>query len=139
MAFTEGEAAYLRAHGFGRLATVDRNGQPDVVPVAIEFDGVYFWVGGAGQSVTDTRKFRNVASGQEKVALVIDDIVSFDPFIARGIRIYGVAEQPFDRDGMIGPGTFMRIAPRVSWSWNLDAHPAPDTWYETRKTVHPHH
>lgn len=86
--------------------------------------------------MTDTRKFRNVASGQQKVALVIDDIVAFDPFIARGVRVYGAAEQPFERTGMIGPGTFMRITPQVSWSWNLAGEPAADTWYATRRTVH---
>lgn len=48
MAFTEDETAYLQSNGLGRLATVDRDGQPDVVPVAVEFDGAHFWVGALG-------------------------------------------------------------------------------------------
>ncbi len=60
-------------------------------------------------SFTDTRKFRNVRAGNHTVALVIDDLVSFDPFIARCIRIYGHAEQPLERDGMVGQGIYMRI------------------------------
>ncbi|MFC4004799.1 PPOX class F420-dependent oxidoreductase [Prauserella oleivorans] len=135
MAFTDDEVEYLRSHGMGRLATVSPDGQPDVVPVAVEFDGRFFWIGGGG-TVTATRKFRNVAAGGHKVALVVDDMVSFDPFIARGIRIYGHAEQPFHREGMVGPGVYLRITPLVSWSWNMAGEPVGEEWYEARRTVH---
>jgi pyridoxamine 5'-phosphate oxidase family protein len=135
MSFSDEEVAYLHAHGTARLATVDADGQPDVVPVAVEFDGTYFWVGGGG-TVVRTRKFRNVAAGNHKVSLVIDDLPSFDPFIARGIRIYGDAEQPFERVGMVGPGTYMRITPTVSWSWNLAGEPVGESWYEAKRTEH---
>lgn len=135
MSFTDEEGAYLRSHPTGRLATVGADGQPDVVPLAVEFDGTFFWVGG-GRTVTSTRKFRNVAAGNHKVSLVVDDLVSLDPFVARGIRVYGHAEQPFEREGMLGPGVYMRITPTISWSWNLAGEPVGDTWYEPRRTVH---
>jgi pyridoxamine 5'-phosphate oxidase family protein len=135
MAFTDEEIAYLRSRPVARLATLGDDGQPDVVPVAVEFDGTFLWVGG-GPTVLQTRKFRNVASGNAKVALVADDLVSVDPFIARGIRVYGHAEQPFERIGLVGPGTYLRITPTVSWSWNLEGKPAGDTWYASRKAVH---
>lgn len=135
MAFTEEELAYLRSQPLARLATVSAEGQPDVMPVAIELDGQYIWVGG-GATVTGTRKFRNLSAGNHQVALVVDDLVSMDPFVARGIRIYGHAEQPFERVGMVGPGTYLRITPTVSWSWNLDGEPVGDAWYETSRTVH---
>jgi pyridoxamine 5'-phosphate oxidase family protein len=135
MAFTEDEIAYLRSQPLGRLATLGGDGQPDVVPVAVEFDGNFLWVGG-GPTVRKTRKFRNVASGNAKVALVFDDLVSLEPFIARGIRIYGTAEQPIERVGMVGPGTYLRITPTESWSWNLEGEPVGDTWYASRKAVH---
>ncbi|GAA4892339.1 PPOX class F420-dependent oxidoreductase [Streptomonospora salina] len=138
MSFTDEEAAYLRENPMGRLATVAPDGSPDVVPVAVEFDGAYLWVGG-GSAVTRTRKFRNVAAGGEKVALVVDDTVSFAPFTARGIRIYGAAEQPFERVGMVGPGVYMRIAPTVSWSWNMAGEPVGETWYATRRAHHGRH
>lgn len=136
MAFTEEEAAYLRSQPLARVATVDAGGQPDVVPLAFEFDGTYFWVGGVGEAVLGTRKFRNVGAGQDKVSLVVDDMVSFDPFIVRGIRVYGRAEQPFQRVGMVGPGTYIRITPTVSWSWNMAGEPVGDAWYEPRRAVH---
>ena len=135
MSFTGEEIAYLRLHPMGHLATVAADGQPDAVPLAVEFDGAVFWVGG-GSTVTHTRKFRNVAAGNHKVSLVIDDMPSFDPFIARGIRVYGHAEQPFEREGTVGPGVYMRITPVVSWSWNLAGEPVGDSWYDTRRTVH---
>ena len=74
-----------------------------MVPVAVEFDGEHFWVGGPG-AVAQTRKFRNVAAGSTRVSIVFDDLLSMDPFVARGIRIYGEAEQPFEKCvGMGGP------------------------------------
>ncbi len=136
MAFTGDEVAFLRSHGLARLATVGEGEQPDVVPVAVEFDGTHFWVGGSGASVLSTRKFGNVRAGRRKVALVVDDLPSFDPFVARGIRVYGVADGPVERIGMVGPGHFLRITPTVSWSWNMAGEPVGDSWYETRRAVH---
>ncbi|GAB7036222.1 MULTISPECIES: PPOX class F420-dependent oxidoreductase [Catenuloplanes] len=136
MAFTDEEIAYLRSHALGRLATVDAGGQPDAVPVAYEFDGEVFWVGGTGESVLRTRKIRNVRAGNRRVALVVDDMVSFDPFVARGVRIYGDADGPVERTGMMGPGVFLRIVPRVSWSWNMAGEPVGANWYEARRAEH---
>jgi pyridoxamine 5'-phosphate oxidase family protein len=135
MSFAEEEIAYLYSHSLGRLATVDPDGQPDVVPVNVEFDGMFLWVGGPAE-ITRTRKFRNVAAGNAKVSLVIDEMESLDPFIAHGIRIYGAAEQPFERVGMVGPGIYMRIRPVISWSWNMAHAPVTETWYEIRRTDH---
>jgi pyridoxamine 5'-phosphate oxidase family protein len=135
MSFTEAEVAYLREHTLARLATLGEDAQPDVMPVALEYDGTYFWVGGP-PGIVRTRKFRNLAAGRTKVAVVVDDHPSFDPFVARGIRIYGIAEQPFERVGMVGPGVYLRITPTVSWSWNLAGEPVGESWYPAHKTVH---
>ncbi len=81
MSFTAEEIAYLRSQPIARLATLGSAKQPDVVPLAFEFDRTFFWVGGSGRTVLDTRKFRNVHAGRQRVALVVDDMVSFDPFI----------------------------------------------------------
>jgi pyridoxamine 5'-phosphate oxidase family protein len=137
MSFTDEEIAYLRSQPITRLATVGPDGQPDLVPLAFEFDGSGFWVGGVGDAVTRTRKFRNVAAGNDRVALVFDDLVSIEPFVARCIRVYGRAGEPVERvSSVVGPGLFMRVDPTVSWSWNLEAEPVADTWYEPRRTVH---
>jgi pyridoxamine 5'-phosphate oxidase family protein len=139
MPFTEEEVAYLHSQPLARVATLCDDEQPDVVPLAFEFDGTYFWVGGSGPTVAGTRKFRNIEAGHQKVALVIGDLVSFDPFIARCIRIYGLAEQPVERVGMVGmvgPGLYARITPTISWSWNMAGEPVGDTWYVPTRTVH---
>jgi pyridoxamine 5'-phosphate oxidase family protein len=136
MPFTDEEVAYLRWQPLARMATVGADGQPDVVPLAFEFDGTFFWIGGSGAAVLGTRKFRNLEAGQDQVSLVIDDLVSLNPFVARGIRVYGRAGPPVGRVGLVGPGVYTRITPAVSWSWNLAGEPVGDTWYESRRTVH---
>jgi pyridoxamine 5'-phosphate oxidase family protein len=135
VSFTEQESEFIRSQPLGRIATVSAEGQPDVVPVAVEFDGQHFWVGGPGP-VVKTRKFRNVAAGNPLVSIVFDDFPSFDPFIARGIRIYGRAEQPIERTGMVGSGTYMRITPVTSWTWNLAGEAVSDEWYPVVRTDH---
>ncbi|AIG80132.1 PPOX class F420-dependent oxidoreductase [Amycolatopsis japonica] len=137
MTFTGEEIAYLRSQPLARFATLSEDGeQPDVVPLAFEFDGTDFWVGGAGASVLATRKFRNIQAGQRKVALLVDDLVSLDPFIARGVRIYGEAADPIERIGIVGPGIYSRVTPKVSWSWNMAGEPAGEAWYPSRRAVH---
>ncbi|MGB8024255.1 MAG: pyridoxamine 5'-phosphate oxidase family protein [Nitrososphaeraceae archaeon] len=44
--FSERELAFLKEQRFGRIATVSSHGQPHVVPVAFEFDGICFNFGG---------------------------------------------------------------------------------------------
>ena len=136
MGFTTEEIEYMRSQPLARLATVGEDGQPDAVPVAFEFDGSVFWIGGAGPSVAATRKFRNIGAGNLQVAIVIDDLISLEPFIARCLRIYGSAEAPIERVGMVGPGLYSRITPTVSWSWNLAGEVAGDVWYPAHRTVH---
>jgi pyridoxamine 5'-phosphate oxidase family protein len=135
MSFTAEEISYLRSQRLARLATVSPDGQPDVVPVGYEFDGTCLFVG--GMDPAKTRKFRNVQAGQTKVALVVDDLVSTDPWTPRFLRVYGTAEL-VDRPGRLGPAPYMRITPTISWSWNLDGRPFGDHASEIgpRRTVH---
>jgi pyridoxamine 5'-phosphate oxidase family protein len=142
MSFTDQEIAYLRSQPLARLATVSEDGQPDAVPVGFDFDGTYIYVSGHGDTLK-TRKFRNVLAGNAKVALVVDDLVATDPWTPRFLRIYGTADV-VERDGYVGPGTYFRITPTVSWSWNLGARPhtgeaSADQWDQQppRRTVHP--
>jgi pyridoxamine 5'-phosphate oxidase family protein len=121
MSFTEEEIAYLGTQRLARIATVSDDGQPDVMPVGYQFDGKYFYVG--GMNPVKTRKFRNVRAGNTKVALVIDDLVSVNPWTVRGLRIYGNAELLVRQEGLFGPGQYLRITPTVSWSWNLEGRP----------------
>lgn len=121
MSFTDEEVTYLRSQPLGRLATVGDAGQPDVVPIGFDFDGTYIYVSGYGDN-TKTRKFRNVLAGNAQVALIVDDLVSTNPWTPRFLRVYGTADV-VERDGYAGRKAYLRITPTVSWSWNLDGHP----------------
>lgn len=110
--FTHNEIAYLRSQRLARIATVDPTGQPDVAPVGFEFDNQSFYI--AGRNLTNTRKFRNLRSGNNKVALVVDDLESIQPWKTRGIRIYGIAEF-VEREGRFGYTMYMRNTPHTSW------------------------
>lgn len=133
--FSSAELAYLRTQSLARLATLNAGDQPDVVPVAFEVDETGFWIGG-GATVVATRKIRNIVDGRRRVALVVDDLVSLTPFVARGVRVYGTAGEPCARTGLVGPGTYVRITADVSWSWNLAGRPATDEWYPVTRTDH---
>jgi pyridoxamine 5'-phosphate oxidase family protein len=134
MSFTEDEITYLRSQRLARISTVSANGQPDVVPVGYEFNGTHFYIGGINQ--TKTRKYTNVLAGNVKVALVIDDLVSADPYIPRYLRVYGTAKLVERRDHL-GTGPHIRITPIISWSWNLDGRPFTyDRQDLPRRTVH---
>ena len=99
-----------------RIATVNSNGRPDVVPVGFKFDGEYFWVGSHSQEIFfRSTKYKNVKEGRNKVSLVVDDLKSVDPWTPRCVKVYGTAEVA-EHKGIFGPGKYLRITPRVSWS-----------------------
>jgi pyridoxamine 5'-phosphate oxidase family protein len=140
MTFTDAEITYARSQPLGRLATVADDDQPDVVPVGFDFDGTYFYISGYGDTLK-TKRVLNVLAGHEKVALVVDDLASTDPWTPRFLRVYGTADI-VERDGYAGRKEYLRITPTVSWSWNLEGRPyggegGRDT-FETQvtRTVH---
>lgn len=112
MAFTDEEIAYIRSQTLARVATVSAGGQPDVTPVGYQFDGTYFFIGGFDPA--NTRRSRNVRAGNEKVALVIDDLGNGPHVTPRYLRVYGTAEL-VTRGGQ----EIMKIIPSTSWSMNL--------------------
>jgi pyridoxamine 5'-phosphate oxidase family protein len=105
------------------------------VPVAFEFDGKYFYVGSHSQDIFyRTRKYKNVKNVRTSVALTIDDLQSVDPWRPRAIRVYGTAEI-MEHNGMFGPGKYLRIIPKVSWSFGIQGLKLEEgAW--SRKTLH---
>ena len=91
--FSQKEIEYLRSQRLARIATASSREedsiQPDVVPVGFDFDGEYFYV--SGMNLLKSTKYKNVQKNP-RVALVIDDLNSVDPWEPRGIRIYGIAD-----------------------------------------------
>jgi pyridoxamine 5'-phosphate oxidase family protein len=110
--FSEPEAEYLAESFIGRIATSSGSGQPHVVPVTYRFDGKAITFG--GWNLAKSLKFRNL-SANDKVAFVVDDIVSTNPWRARGVEIRGRAEPVMTPDGV----TTVRIIPLNIRSWGL--------------------
>ncbi|HMD78733.1 MAG TPA: PPOX class F420-dependent oxidoreductase [Nitrososphaerales archaeon] len=110
--FTEEEAAFLAENFLGRVATVSLSGQPHVVPVAYKFDGKTITFG--GWNLEKSLKFRNMMSNQ-KVAFVVDEIVSTRPWRVRGLEVRGRAEPIRGSEGVTG----VRIIPVNIRSWGL--------------------
>lgn len=134
--FSEAEVRYLKSQRLARIATVNSNGQPDVVPVGFEFDGKYFWVGSHSQDILlRTWKYQNVKNGNNLVALTIDDLESVDPWKPRAIKVYGTAEI-IERGGMFGPGKYLRITPKTSWSFGVPGLKSQGPGWNRVKTVH---
>ncbi len=75
--FSERELAFLKEQRLGRIATVSSHGQPHVVPVAFEFDGICFNFG--GWKLKNSLKFKNIQQNN-KVAFVVDDLLSVNPW-----------------------------------------------------------
>jgi pyridoxamine 5'-phosphate oxidase family protein len=102
--FSQKEIEYIKSQRLARIATAatpsiesseeeqQRQGtsvQPDVVPVGFDFDDDYFYVG--GMNLVKSTKYKNVLKNN-KVAIVIDDLKSIDPWDPRGIKVYGTAD-----------------------------------------------
>jgi pyridoxamine 5'-phosphate oxidase family protein len=118
---TEAERAYLQSQPLARLATVDGAGAPQNNPVGAFLDEETGDIIIGGHAMGASRKFRNVQRNGQ-VALVIDDLVSRDPWTVRGLEIRGTAVALEDVDP---PVPFMsreviRITPTWVTSWGVD-------------------
>jgi pyridoxamine 5'-phosphate oxidase family protein len=111
--FTEAELAYLSGgRQLGRIATVGRDGTPHVVPVAFFYNAARDTIDVGGHELELTKKFRDVAR-TGRVALVIDDLASTDPWRPRGIEVRGRGE------AIALPTPLIRVHPERIVSWGL--------------------
>ena len=132
--FTDKEIAYIKSQPLARLATVAQDLQPDASPVSFDFDGEVFLI--MGRNLTATRKYINIDEGNTKVALVIDDLESINPWRPRGIRIFGIADIAEKEDDTPGQRPYIRVSPTISWSWNVDGPSFVAGKFTPRRTVH---
>ena len=87
--FTEKEIRYLEEQRLGRLATVDAEGRPHVVPVAFRFNAQHDAVDIGGHNFAGSKKYRDVGK-TGKAAFVVDDVLP--PWRVRGVEVRGRAE-----------------------------------------------
>ena len=110
--FSEKETEYLHVQRLGRLATIGNDGAPHVVPVGFRLgaDGEAIEVGGHGMGAS--KKWRDLQANP-RIALVVDDLRSINPWTPRGIEVRGRAE------ALTEPDVVIRVHPERVISWGL--------------------
>jgi pyridoxamine 5'-phosphate oxidase family protein len=120
-AFTDSELAYLSGQRLGRLATVSPSGALQNNPVGFTVNVELGTIDIFGFNLAKSKKYRNVKINS-KVAFVVDDLASVNPWVVRGVEVRGVAEA---LGGVAAPMAQMsdeviRIHPKRIISWGVD-------------------
>jgi pyridoxamine 5'-phosphate oxidase family protein len=110
--FTPAELDYLHSRRLGRIATIGRDGTPHVVPVGWSYNREHDTIDVSGHGFARGKKYRDVGR-TGGAAIVIDDVVSVDPWQVRGLEVRGRAETIDD------PQPAIRIHPDRVISWGL--------------------
>ncbi|MQA93600.1 MAG: PPOX class F420-dependent oxidoreductase [Streptosporangiales bacterium] len=119
MVFTQTEIDYLESQPLGRLATSRPDGTLQVNPVGFRYNPELGTIDIGGHELTKSHKFRNVADNG-RVAFVVDDLASVDPWRPRYVEIRGHGEAiPTDTGTGHMPGPIIRVHPRRIISWGL--------------------
>ena len=111
--FTPEEISYLQSQRLARIAT-SANGQPHVVPLAFRYNPETDTIDVGGHNFAKRKKYRDVQRNT-RVAIVIDDLASIDPWRPRMIEVRGEAEILATGGEAVGPGfdpEMFRITPR---------------------------
>jgi pyridoxamine 5'-phosphate oxidase family protein len=111
--FTDREQRYLGERRLGRIATVGKDGTPHVVPVGWTFNPEQDAIDVGGRDFAKTKKFRD-AKRSGRAAIVVDDLLSTDPWQPRGIEVRGRAET------IDGDRPLIRIRPERIVSWGIE-------------------
>jgi len=135
--FTDGEIAYLRSQLLARLSTQQRNGTLQVSPVGFRYDEDTDRIVVGGYRMPSTQKFRNVADNG-RVALVVDDLVSRDPWQVRCLEIRGTAEALQNQDSPVpggGDGAVISIRPQRVIMFGIGADGSVDQSARSQRNV----
>ena len=103
MMFSERELDFLSSQTLGRLATLQADGTLQVNPVGFTYNIELDTFDIHGYRLSSSRKFRNVAENG-RVAFVVDDVPSVDPWRVRCSRSAGT-RRPSRRPGSSRTGS----------------------------------
>jgi pyridoxamine 5'-phosphate oxidase family protein len=123
--FTDAEVAYLADQPLGRIATVGADGTPHVVPVGFLLSPDQGVIDIGGLALTGSKKWRDLTANP-RVALVVDDLESVDPWTPRGVEIRGRANLHEAGGRNLGPRfgqAWIRIHPERIIAWGIDGDP----------------
>ena len=119
---TRPQIEYLSSQRLGRLATAGANGKPHVVPTSFRHNPDLGTIDIGGHHVSTTKKFRDVQANPW-AAIVVDDLVSTDPWTPRMLEIRGRAEPMATGGADLGPGfgdAFIRLHPERVNSFGIE-------------------
>src|SRR5215471_4988263 len=119
---TAAQIDYLAGQLLGRLATVGADHKPHVVPTSFRYNPELGTIDVGGLHVATTKKYRDVQANAW-AAIVVDDLVSTDPWTPRMLEIRGPAEAVADGGADLGPGfgaAFIRIYPEKVNGFGID-------------------
>jgi pyridoxamine 5'-phosphate oxidase family protein len=120
--FSPAEIAYLESQRLARLATAGRDCQPHVVPVSFRYNPETDTIDVGGHGFAQRKKYRDVQTNP-RVAIVIDDLASTDPWRPRMIEVRGQVEVLPTGGEAVGRGfdpEMFRIRPQRIISIGID-------------------
>jgi pyridoxamine 5'-phosphate oxidase family protein len=123
--FSQAELDFLSTQSLGRLATAQPNGALQVSPVGFHHNPELDTIDISGYNMAASRKFGNVADNG-RVAFVVDDVPSVQPWQVRCLEIRGRGEAvvaPVEEvPGTPGhpAGAIIRIHPQRIISFGID-------------------
>jgi pyridoxamine 5'-phosphate oxidase family protein len=119
---TPAQTEYLASQRLGRIATAGADGKPHVVPTSFRYNRELGTLDVGGLHVATTKKYRDVQANAW-AAIVIDDLVSTDPWQPRMLEARGRAEAIATGGAELGPGfgdAFIRIYPEKVNSFGIE-------------------
>jgi pyridoxamine 5'-phosphate oxidase family protein len=125
--FANEEIEYLKSQLLGRLATVGPDGQPHAVAVSFRYNAQLDTIDIGGHDFARRKKYRDVQRNP-RVALIVDDMVSVNPWRPQGIEVRGEAEVLSSGGEALGPGfapEMFRIRPQRIVSWGIMGNMVP--------------
>jgi pyridoxamine 5'-phosphate oxidase family protein len=122
---TNVQIEYLAGQRLGRLATAGADSKPHVAPTSFRYNSELGTIDVGGLNVATTKKYRDVQANPW-AAIVVDDLVSTDPWTPRFVEIRGRAEAVASGGASLGPrlgDAFIRIYPEKVRSFGIQSSP----------------
>jgi pyridoxamine 5'-phosphate oxidase family protein len=119
---TTAQIDYLSNQRLGRIATAGADGRPHVVPTSFRHNRDLGTIDIGGLHVATTKKYRDVQANPW-AAIVVDDLVSIDPWTPRMLEIRGRADAVAAGGDSLGSGfgdAFIRLYPEKVNSFGID-------------------
>lgn len=119
------QIAYLAGQRLGRLATAGADGKPHVVPVSYRYNAELDTIDIGGYNFGARKKYRDVQANPW-AALVVDDLLSVDPWRPRMLEVRGPAEALGTGGTALRPGfadELIRLHPARINSFGIEPEP----------------